>query len=131
MPWLLSKFHLGRVAYSLIREHFDKPKRSAHWAVVRRVHLRKHPRCAACGSKRFRQVHHIVPFTDRPLLELDPTNLITLCMGKHECHLHLGHGGDYHYFNPAVSKNCRVILRHPEKRRDIEINARIFRRNTP
>jgi len=48
------------------------------------------------------QVHHVVPFSIAAGLELDPTNLLTLCMGEFDCHLKLGHGGSFRYYNPHV-----------------------------
>jgi hypothetical protein len=129
--WMLSKFHVGRVIQSLVREHLEKPKRSHHWPAVRRKHLKESPVCLGCGSHRLLQVHHIVPFSDRPELELDDTNLITLCMSRYECHLFVGHGGDYQCFNPTVLEDCMTLLHHPERRREIELNARVNRKDKP
>jgi hypothetical protein len=77
-------------------------KRSSHWPTVERHFREAHPTCAACGSKDRLNVHHIRAFHLFPKLELDPNNLITLCMSKTECHLKLGHGDDFHAYCPDV-----------------------------
>ena len=79
---------------------FKKNRRSPAWRKVRAEHIERHNECAACGSKWLLQVHHIVPFHEDPALELDPDNLITLCAAT--CHLAIGHGGDFKFFNRAV-----------------------------
>lgn len=78
-------------------------KRSSKWAKVRETHLKANPTCACCGGKEKLEVHHIQPFHLRPELELEPSNLITLCeSGKHglNCHLLMGHLGNWKTWNP-------------------------------
>jgi hypothetical protein len=70
------------------------------------------------------QVHHILPFHLNPQLELDPSNLITLCMGKLECHLIIGHGGDYKDYNPSVVKHAELCRLKPLERKVIESMAK-------
>ena len=65
--------------------------RSSEWVQVRSDFVRKHPRCEACGSGYNLNVHHIVPFHQRPDLELVEDNLITLCR---EHHFRIGHDPD-------------------------------------
>ncbi len=48
------------------------PRRSPHWPAVRAAHLRRFPTCAACGTFKGVQVHHVRPFWLFPALELDP-----------------------------------------------------------
>lgn len=67
---------------------FSSSPRSPRWPSVRNRFLRKHPRCEACGSADRINVHHIVPFHERPDLELVEENLITLCFDHH---LRVGH----------------------------------------
>lgn len=58
-----------------------------------------------CGGKEKLEVHHIVPFHLNPRLELEPTNLITLCEAKHDgvnCHLLFGHLGNFKSVNKLV-----------------------------
>lgn len=65
--------------------------RSSEWVQVRNEFVRRHPRCEACGSGYNLNVHHIVPFHERPDLELVEDNLITLCR---EHHFRIGHDPD-------------------------------------
>jgi 5-methylcytosine-specific restriction endonuclease McrA len=92
---------LLRVARAALREKI-KERRSPQWAGVRDAFLETHPTCAGCGGKKRLQVHHVDPFHLHPELELVPENLITLCMGKAECHLLIGHGDDWRAWDPDV-----------------------------
>jgi 5-methylcytosine-specific restriction endonuclease McrA len=115
--------HMFSVARSLVREHVTKVvKRSSLWPGVRREHLKLFPTCAACASTDHLQVHHCKPFYKDPALELDMTNLITLCMGPNECHLKIGHGNDFHHYNPNVRADAAEALANPK--RITEIQAR-------
>lgn len=79
--------------------------RSPHWHAVEEAHLRLEPFCKYCGGTASLQVHHVLPFHLDPSRELDPTNLITLCENSQlgvECHLHIGHLGNWKTFNPHV-----------------------------
>lgn len=83
-------------------------KRSGHWPTIRKEHLEKNPKCAVCGGDQKLEVHHIRPFHLHPDLELDLTNLITLCESMHNgvnCHLLFGHLGSFKSFNVDVNKN--------------------------
>lgn len=99
--------HFSRVAHSLIRENSKSKKRSAHWNYVRDQFIEVNPYCEACGSSEKLQVHHIMPFSNRPDLELLDSNLIVLCMSINECHLFLGHGGSFKTYNPNVEQDAR------------------------
>ena len=93
MKTIISKVkHQYRVVKAIIREKSKSKKRSPQWDNVRDEHVLNNPTCAACGSIKRIQVHHIQPYHLYPELELEPTNLITLCMDVEECHLLLGHG---------------------------------------
>lgn len=86
-------------------------KRSGKWSTVRKHFLVKNPECAACGSKKKLNVHHIKPFHEHPELELDENNLITLCesdCGGVVCHLFFGHLGDYKEINPDVVQDVDI-----------------------
>ena len=113
--------HRYRVFKSVRRE--TKKARSSHWPVVRTAHLHDSPNCAACGGNLHVQVHHIEPFNEKPELELEPTNLISLCMGLHECHIRIGHGGSFDHFNPRAKVDAATVLAHPEKRAGVEAAA--------
>jgi 5-methylcytosine-specific restriction enzyme A len=78
-------------------------KRSNHWRVVRRAHLVLEPKCQACGGADDLQVHHIKPFHLHPELELEQSNLITLCEKRgHDCHFTFGHFHNWRAINPNV-----------------------------
>jgi 5-methylcytosine-specific restriction endonuclease McrA len=85
----------------------EKP-RSPHWPAVEHAHLKEQPVCACCGSDKKLNVHHKKPFHLFPELELEPTNLITLCMDK-ECHLLLGHGDNFKDYNPNVEEDVKRV----------------------
>lgn len=85
-------------------------KRSNKWPGVRKNHLKLNPQCAACGDTAKLEVHHIKPFHEHPELELEPSNLITLCESKSYgiiCHLLIGHNGSYSRINPNVIEDSK------------------------
>jgi hypothetical protein len=88
-------------------------KRSPHWPTVEHKYLKEHPTCAACGTTLKVQVHHKKPFHLHPELELDPNNLISLCMdGDKDCHLRVGHGDSFKAYNPNVVEDAAYVLAH-------------------
>lgn len=102
--------HGMRVAHSELRESSKSRRRSPDWDKVRDSHVEKNPMCYACGSKNRLQVHHIAPFSNHPELELDPSNLITLCMDVEECHFRIGHGSSFKRYNPNVVDDAKNFL---------------------
>jgi hypothetical protein len=85
-------------------------KRSSKWSKVRAEHLLKEPICMVCGSDKQIEVHHMKPFNTHPELELEPSNLITLCESKKrgvDCHRFFGHLGNYKLINPDVINDCK------------------------
>jgi len=107
---VLNLKHKIRVLVSKIREKKKEKRRSSNWSEVRDKFLSLNPRCAACGGTEKLQVHHIVPFHVNETLELDEKNLITLCMGKDECHLSIGHGDLWRCYNPYVKEDAKKYL---------------------
>lgn len=83
--------------------------RSPKWPTVRRDWLRVHGTCAACGTNKNLEVHHIIPFSHDPSRERDPDNLITLCEYR-QCHLRLGHCWDWRAANPHVREDAATAL---------------------
>lgn len=121
-------FRILKVARALIREKVKDLTRSPRWPAVRDGFLKTHPACAACGGTLRLQVHHVKPFHAHPELELDPRNLITLCMGEEDCHLNIGHGDNWKAWNPGVrqdalayAKGDRVFIREQAKRRALRV----------
>lgn len=102
-----------------VRDIGVSAKRSDKWPTVEKHFREAHPTCAACGGKDRLNVHHCMPFHLDPAKELDPNNLITLCMGEKECHLHIGHGGSFKQYNPNVRKDAAEALAHPNKFNEI------------
>lgn len=80
-------------------------RRDSQWSKVRKKHLKKQPYCQVCGSDKKLEVHHIIPFHVAPDLELEPSNLMTLCEnGKYgiTCHQLIGHLGNYRKINSSA-----------------------------
>jgi hypothetical protein len=99
--WMNKILHLGE--YSA--ERLGGATRSSQWPAVRTTHLKQFPNCAICGGNKKITVHHRRPFHLHPELELDPTNLITLCEGAGTGNHHLlyGHWGNYTTkYNPSI-----------------------------
>ena len=82
--------------------------RSGHWPKVEHEFLSLHSVCEACGTKEKLNAHHMKPFHLYPALELDPSNLITLCMDK-DCHILLGHGDNWKAYNPNVIQDVATV----------------------
>ncbi len=105
----------GRVIFAAIREDAKALHRSPGWPLIRENHLKVHSVCAACGGTEKLQVHHVVPVSLDPQRELDPSNLITLCMGQNECHLNVGHNGSWKKHNPHVREISHALLRFSQE----------------
>ena len=107
---------IHQIAYHLHNLHHA---RSPHWSVVRRAWLRAHPRCAnpLCGSVEKVEVHHKKPFHLFPGLELLPANFITLCMGPNECHLKIGHLGNWQKYNAMIDKTIERLTEEAHAQR--------------
>ena len=80
-------------------------RRSPRWEHLRRQHLIERPFCAVCETIEDCEVHHIKPFFLFPELELDPSNLITLCR---EHHYFFGHLNDWSSYNPDVETDALI-----------------------
>ena len=105
-------------------------RRSRKWREVRREHLDKNPICVVCHSKKKRVVHHLVPVSVAPELELEKDNLITLCTSKKygiNCHLLVGHLGNYKSANPDCASDSWDWYRKIMRGKDIEIRFRKLR----
>ena len=85
--------------------------RSAKWPSVRKAFLKDNSICTCCGEQTNLEVHHIKPFHLYPELELEPANLITLCEINSKgvnCHLLLGHLGNYKNINPYIYQDIKT-----------------------
>lgn len=92
-------------------------RRSSKWKAVRQAFLQG-KRCAACGGVDYLEAHHIVPFHIDPSLELDIKNLIALCdrPGRSNCHLDIGHLGNWKLDNPNVITDSRQAFKTAKKK---------------
>ena len=107
MPRLPKNLHKEEVRDKHVGHGME---RSPHWPAVQHAHLKVEPACAVCGGGLNLNVHHKKPFHLFPELELDPTNLITLCMdGDKDCHIKLGHGGNFKAYNPNVVEDVATV----------------------
>jgi 5-methylcytosine-specific restriction endonuclease McrA len=99
-----------------------KVKRSSKWAYWRRKHLKIEPTCQWCGGGAgYLQVHHVVPVHVDASLELEMTNLITLCeTPNYNCHRRVGHLGNWRLYNENVRKDCKE---RQESRMRVKLNA--------
>lgn len=79
-------------------------KRSSKWPRVRKEFLASNPHCAVCGTVKRVIAHHIIPVYVKPELELDKTNLITLCENPKTiyCHFSFGHYGDWMCYDDDI-----------------------------
>lgn len=82
--------------------------RSPKWSNVRKEHIKNNPYCIACGRDKKLEVHHIKPVHLFPDLELDPTNLVTLCADP--CHLLFGHLMDFKSWNKDVVSDSSCYI---------------------
>jgi len=115
---------------SAVRDVHAKNKRSPKWRALQKDFLSKHNECAACGSKTRLQVHHKLPFDDYPELELDPNNLMTLCMSMKECHLRIGHGGAYTKYSKNIDQYIKDIKENKKTFEEIWKTAKLERLDT-
>jgi len=83
--------------------------RSGHWPRVRDAHLLKENCCQLCGSTTALNVHHIKPYHLYPDLELEDSNLITLCEGGPvNCHFLFGHLLNWASYNRHVTEDAKT-----------------------
>lgn len=118
---------MGLVSYISDRVRGKAPKgarRSKSWGKVRREHLKKSSRCVVCSKRKKLEVHHIIPFYLAPHLELESSNLLTLCRGTFNCHLLVGHLGDYRAINPKCGNDVWLMSKRLEKGREMAARAR-------
>jgi 5-methylcytosine-specific restriction endonuclease McrA len=111
-------------AIHLVQHHFRdigiSAKRSPKWEKFEKEFLAKYPTCAACGGKENLQAHHCIPFHHDSSLELNESNIITLCMAKgFDDHIYVGHGGNFKMFNPNVRADAAKLLANPSLRDEI------------
>jgi 5-methylcytosine-specific restriction protein A len=98
--------HLLRAAKALSNFAYRKATgRSSKWPKLRDEWLQDNPHCEVCRTAAGCEVHHIEPFHLKPELELDRTNLMTLCRDHHFL---FGHLMNWSAFNPDVVKDSEA-----------------------
>ncbi len=109
----LAQYHLHNAKHAILHP------RSVHWPVMRRHWLKDHGICAnpLCKATTHLQVHHKRPYHLFPGLELLPSNFITLCMTERECHLKLGHNGNWQKYNARIDQEIAAL---EENARDLK-----------
>lgn len=95
---------------SMIRNVVNAVRRPSAVTRAQHRHLQLNPKCAACGSSDGCQAHHVQPYNKFPDLGANPNNFITLCERGIECHLHVGHGGNFKMYNPDVREDAADYL---------------------
>ena len=90
--------------------------RSPEWPRLRKDWLRAYPTCAACGTRKKLEVHHVRPVHVAPALELDWTNLMTLCR---TCHLVFGHTYLWAAWNPSAVADAAWWLTKVRSRSEV------------
>ena len=99
--------------YHLVVSHFRGAivgkKRSSKWSSLQKDFLEKNPECEICGTRKNLQVHHKKPFHLYPELELEESNLVTLCMDKRECHLRIAHGSSWRSYSPKLVEFIKIL----------------------
>lgn len=94
-----------------------KLPRSPEWSKLRNQFLKEFPQCNACGSKKYLEVHHIIPVHLNPSLELQEHNLITLCESKgFNCHFFHGHSLSWVAYNPNVIDDSKLMTERIKNR---------------
>lgn len=78
---------------------FASKPRASQWKKTRASHLEANGMCLACGGRVSLEVHHLMPYHLAPELELEPTNLITLCESASHCHWTFGHLLNWRSYN--------------------------------
>lgn len=117
--------HTTRLIRHKIHKVTSARKRSSQWDEVRDKFIESNPVCASCGSNKRLNVHHIKPFHLHPDLELEPENLITLCMTL-DCHLIIGHGDNFKAYNPDVKTDAEIVKSSDDKKAKLkEIEAHV------
>lgn len=95
--------------FSKAREIVKRASRSGEWRLVEKAKLKTQSVCEVCGTSKSLQVHHIKPYARYPELELEPDNLVVLCMDENDCHITIGHGNAWKYWNPEVEKHIKSV----------------------
>ena len=95
------------------REAYLGAARSPKWGKVRRDFLRVNPVCMVCGGDKDLDVHHLIPFSQNPALELEVSNLMTLCTPHHFL---IGHLMSWRSWNSGAREDAAYLLNKVDTR---------------
>lgn len=102
--------------FNFLNKNLRYAQRSSKWSKVRKDFLSVNNYCAACGSRDKKlEVHHKIPVHINPDLELEISNLITLCADP--CHLVFGHLMNFKYYNTDIDNDAPVYLNKVKNRK--------------
>ena len=92
--------------------------RSSRWQRIRAYHLLRNPLCVRCAKKGkttvASEVHHIITCHDNPALQVDPSNLESLCA---PCHAPLTNDDRRGHSNEMDSQGYATDPKHPSNNR--------------
>ena len=76
------------------------------WQVTKtmRAYKKQHPKCAWCSRQDGVAVHHKIPVSIKPTKAADLDNLISLCHHKRDCHLIVGHKGNWKHYEKQLDQ---------------------------
>jgi len=77
-----------------------------NWRKLRADVLKYYGECGACGNEKELEGHHVYPRHLFPEYALSWLNIIILC---DDCHLRLGHWGNYKEYNPDIKAHCEML----------------------
>lgn len=83
----------------------DEHPRSPKWEAKQKSTVRAHPYCAVCGTHEALEVHHGIPFSWDPTLELVDENLRVVCRPHH---FWVCHDGDWKKVNPHLDRDIKA-----------------------
>ena len=93
------------------------PRDTAAYKRAMAAYLAVHPVCQFCGKPGGKvEVHHVIPVSVDPTKAADVTNMVTLHR-KPDCHMVVGHLGNFRDYNSNVARVCEVMVDEKTKKK--------------
>lgn len=89
-------------------------RNTKEYRLAMKEYIKEHPNCEFCGRNKKVDVHHKKPVSFAPELAADKNNMITLCR-KPQCHLVVGHLGNYKNYNKHIDLICGLMKNDIDK----------------